>query len=53
MRCGVMLAPMSRSLLPEAVERYVALDVTRESDVQKRLRAETARLPQAGMQIGA
>jgi len=47
-----MLAPMSRSLLPEAVERYVALDVTRESEVQKRLRAETARLPQAGMQIG-
>jgi len=47
-----MLAPMSRSLLPEAVERYVALDVTRESDVQKRLRAETALLPQAGMQIG-
>ena len=47
-----MLSPMSRSLLPEAVERYVALDMTRESDVQKRLRAETARLPQAGMQIG-
>ena len=47
-----MLAPMSRSLLPEAVERYVALEATRESDVQKRLRAETARLPQAGMQIG-
>ena len=43
---------MSRSLLPEAVERYVALEATRESDVQKRLRAETARLPQAGMQIG-
>jgi predicted O-methyltransferase YrrM len=47
-----MLAPMSRSLLPEAVERYVALEATRESEVQKRLRAETARLPQAGMQIG-
>jgi caffeoyl-CoA O-methyltransferase len=47
-----MLAAMSRSLLPEAVERYVALDVTRESEVQKRLRAETARLPQGGMQIG-
>lgn len=47
-----MLVPMSRSLLPEAVERYVARDVTRESDVQKRLRAETARLPQSGMQIG-
>jgi O-methyltransferase len=47
-----MLASMSRSLLPEGVERYVALEATRESQVQKRLRAETARLPQAGMQIG-
>jgi len=43
---------MSRSLLPEPVERYVAFEVTRESAVQKKLRAETARLPQAGMQIG-
>lgn len=43
---------MSRSLLPEAVERYVSLDITRETKLQKRLRAETARLPQAGMQIG-
>jgi predicted O-methyltransferase YrrM len=43
---------MSRSLLPEVVERYVAFEVTRESAVQKKLRAETARLPQAGMQIG-
>lgn len=43
---------MSRSLLPEAVERYVSLDITRETELQKRLRAETARLPQAGMQIG-
>ena len=44
---------MSRSLLPEAVERYVTRDVTRETPLQKRLRAETARLPQGGMQIGA
>ncbi len=44
---------MSRSLLPEAVERYVAQDITRETDLQKKLRAETARLPEAGMQIGA
>jgi predicted O-methyltransferase YrrM len=43
---------MSRSLLPEAVERYVAHDITRETAVQERLRAETARLPEAGMQIG-
>ena len=44
---------MSRSLLPEAVERYVTRDMTRETTLQKRLRAETARLPQGGMQIGA
>jgi len=44
---------MSRSLLPEAVERYVAQDIARETAVQKKLRAETARLRQAGMQIGA
>jgi predicted O-methyltransferase YrrM len=43
---------MSRSLLPEAVERYVAFDVTRETSLQKKLREETARLPQGGMQIG-
>ena len=47
-----MLAAMSRSLLPEAVERYVAFDITAETAVQKRLRAETARLPEGGMQIG-
>ncbi len=44
---------MSRSLLPDAVERYVTQDIARETDTQKKLRAETARLPQAGMQIGA
>ena len=48
-----MLAAVSRSLLPEAVERYVAQDITRETEIQKQLRAETARLPEAGMQIGA
>src|SRR5215831_15271996 len=47
-----MLPVMSRSLLPEAVERYVAFDVTCETAVQKKLRAETARLPEGGMQIG-
>ena len=47
-----MLSVMSRSLLPEAVERYVAFDVTRESAVQKKLRSETAHLPEGGMQIG-
>jgi caffeoyl-CoA O-methyltransferase len=42
---------MGRSLLPESVERYVADEVTMQSDVQRRLRAETASLPNAGMQI--
>ena len=39
-----------RSLLPEAVERYLGEVVTRETPLQRRLRAETARLPLAGMQ---
>ena len=43
---------MSRSLLPEAVEHYVTFDITRETRVQKRLRAATARLAEGGMQIG-
>jgi predicted O-methyltransferase YrrM len=43
-----------RSLLPETVELYVDNLSTeaRETDVERRLRAETARLPNAGMQIG-
>jgi predicted O-methyltransferase YrrM len=48
-----MLGAMSRSLLPPAVERYVAQEMAHETQTQKQLRAETARLPQAGMQIGA
>jgi predicted O-methyltransferase YrrM len=44
---------MSRSLLPDAVERYVSGTIAHETPVQKRLRAETAKLPEAGMQIGA
>lgn len=44
---------MSRTLLPEAVERYVTEDIARQTEVMRRLRAETARLPEAGMQIGA
>ena len=44
---------MSRSLLPKAVERYVTQDIARATAIQKKLRAETARLRQAGMQIGA
>lgn len=41
-----------RSLLPEAVERYVSETITRETPVQQRLRTETARLPMGMMQIG-
>jgi len=41
-----------RSLLPEAVDRYVRAQ-TVETPAQKRLRRETSRLPMAGMQIGA
>ncbi len=44
---------MARSLLPEAVAAYVAARTVRETAVQQQLRAETARLPQGGMQIGA
>jgi len=48
-----ILQAMSRSLLPDAVERYVAQEIARETEVQRRLRAETARMPHGGMQIGA
>ena len=41
-----------RSLVPDFVEQYVSHVITHESPLQQRLRAETARLPQAGMQIG-
>jgi predicted O-methyltransferase YrrM len=44
---------MNRSLLPDAVERYVCETIAGETPLQKRLRAETAKLPEAGMQIGA
>jgi caffeoyl-CoA O-methyltransferase len=42
----------NRSLLPDSIEQYVSRVVTRETLLQQRLRAETSRLPQAGMQIG-
>lgn len=45
---------MSRVLpLTEALQRYVAEHGSRETAVQKRLRAETAKLPMGQMQIGA
>ena len=44
---------MRRSLVPEGVERYVSSEITRETRLQRRLRAETSALPHAGMQISA
>jgi len=45
---------MARVLpLTEALQRYVAAHGSRESAVQKRLRAETLKQPMAQMQIGA
>jgi predicted O-methyltransferase YrrM len=41
----------NRSLLPAPVERYVG-EFARETQLQQRLRAETAALPEARMQIG-
>jgi predicted O-methyltransferase YrrM len=42
-----------RSLLTEVVDRYLGTVVVHETPVQKRLRAETSKLPEAAMQIGA
>lgn len=44
----------NRSLVPEAVQQYIFQTITKETDLQKRLRAETAQLPQSVsvMQIG-
>jgi caffeoyl-CoA O-methyltransferase len=44
---------MKRSLISETIEHYVSEVITRETDVQKRLRAETSALPRGRMQIGA
>jgi predicted O-methyltransferase YrrM len=41
-----------RSFLPESVEQYVNGFISKETPVQARLRAETASLPEARMQIG-
>jgi caffeoyl-CoA O-methyltransferase len=41
-----------RSFLPDALESYVGDVITKETPLQKRLRAETAQLPMGGMQIG-
>ena len=42
-----------RTLLPQAVDDYLRNVVARESPLLQRLRAETAKLPLGGMQIGA
>ena len=52
-RPPAVLKSMKRSLVPDAIERYVAEEITHETAVQRRLRAETAPLPNSGMQIGA
>jgi O-methyltransferase len=43
----------NRSFLPEPVDNYLGTVFAKESAVQQRLRAETAKLAQGGMQIGA
>jgi predicted O-methyltransferase YrrM len=43
---------IKRSLLPDPVENYVAKVATKETDVQRRLRRETEKLPEATMQLG-
>jgi len=42
-----------RSLTSDLVERYLGEVIARETPLQRRLRAETAALPNGGMQIGA
>ena len=44
---------MKRMLVPDSIERYVEGFDARETPARQRLRAETAKLSQAGMQIGA
>lgn len=41
-----------RTLLPDQVEAYALGELTRETPAQRRLREETSRLPDPGMQIG-
>jgi predicted O-methyltransferase YrrM len=42
-----------RSVLPDAIDHYVRTIGARETPVQRELREVTAKLPEAGMQIGA
>ena len=43
---------IKRTLLPDSVERYVSQTIAQETPLQARLHQETAKLPNAGMQIG-
>jgi predicted O-methyltransferase YrrM len=43
---------IKRTLLPDAVEKYVSQTIARETPVQARLHEETAAMRNAGMQIG-
>lgn len=43
---------IKRSLLPDSVEQYVAQVATKETDIQQRLRKETEKFFNAGMQLG-
>jgi predicted O-methyltransferase YrrM len=45
-------AMTKRTLLPDAIEQYVSEANTPETPLQRRLRAQTAELPRARMQIG-
>jgi predicted O-methyltransferase YrrM len=46
-------APQSRrTVIPEQIERYLFNEIAQETPVQRRLRAETATLPNSRMQIG-
>ncbi|MEP7028587.1 MAG: class I SAM-dependent methyltransferase [Candidatus Eisenbacteria bacterium] len=44
---------MARSLVPEPVDQYLSRTMIKETPVQKKLRAETSTMAEAGMQIGA
>jgi predicted O-methyltransferase YrrM len=41
-----------RTVVPEQIERYIWGEIAKETPVQRRLRAETATLPDSRMQIG-
>lgn len=46
------MSVIKRSLLPDSIEQYVAQVATKETDIQQRLRRETQKYLNAGMQLG-